>query len=174
MAGQIHREFRRITTKFVCKTIGFADAQEPNYAGSIRVDEFRVARTSNNAHMLSSELEIAATAPSTFWETAADTRWGNYLTQIEREMLLAANDSFPRPGIGLEIGCEGGRWCRMLTDFGWQMTATDIDPQALALCQQRNPTVRCVLAHIDDCGLPAATASVDLLLCLEVPPLADQ
>ena len=132
-----------------------------------------LAASRTTAHMLSSELEIAST-PSTFWETAAETRWGNYITRIERDMLRAVCGSFPQPGSGLEIGCEGGRWCRMLTDVGWQMTATDIDPDALALCQQRNPTIRCVLAHADDRELPSATASVDLLLCLEVPPLADQ
>ena len=121
--------------------------------------------------MISSEGQTATRPAQTFWENTAETRWGNYITRIERQALLAAHSAFAQPGNGLEIGCEGGRWTRMLSDLGWQMTATDIDPQALQLCQERNPAVHCVLVQPDDQELPAATASVDLLLRLEVPPL---
>ena len=118
--------------------------------------------------------EAPTAAAPTFWETAADTRWGNYITEIERTALLAAHAAFPKPGAGLEVGCEGGRWSRMLADLGWQMTATDVDAAVLDVCQARNPSVHCVLVSPDDQQFPVGPASVDLLLCLEVPPVVNQ
>jgi SAM-dependent methyltransferase len=73
--------------------------------------------------------------------------------------------------VGFEIGCEGGRWCRMLMELGWQMTATDIDANALRLCQLRTPSLRCILTQPSDQVIPAESASIDLLVCLEVPPV---
>ena len=58
--------------------------------------------------MTTSQIDPPAVSPKTFWETTADTRWGNYITKIEREILLAAANSFSEPGSGLEVGCEGG------------------------------------------------------------------
>ena len=83
--------------------------------------------------------------------------------------ILRAHREFASPGVGLEIGCEGGRWCRLLTSLGWQMTGTDINPETLGRCQERNPSVRCILVDPSDESFPAAAESVDLLLCMECP-----
>lgn len=123
--------------------------------------------------MTSAELETWA-AENTYWERAADTRWGRYITEIESRTLLAAASSFSQPGVALEIGCEGGRWSRMLSDRGWRVIATDIDAETLSVCQQRNPSIRCVLTDPEDDYFPADEASVDLLLTVEVSPIVNQ
>jgi len=110
-----------------------------------------------------------ANSPSlTYWESTAETRWGRYVTQLEHQALMSVVSKFTHPGVGLEIGCEGGRWCRMLADLGWQMTATDVNPSAVRMCQQRNPAVNCILVSPNEESFPAATGSSDLLVCMEV------
>jgi SAM-dependent methyltransferase len=108
---------------------------------------------------------------ATYWEGVACCRWGRYITAIEEEAVLAAAAAFKTPGTGLEVGCDGGRWCRVLCDRGWEMTATDINARALELCRRRNPSVSCILVDARDRHLPVSTRSMDLLVCLEVPEI---
>lgn len=105
----------------------------------------------------------------TFWEARAETRWGRYITAIVRQAILAAHAKFSRPGKCLDVGCEGGRWCKLLDDIGWQVTGIDVNPVALGLCQERHRSVRCILVDKADRQFPVETASIDLLLCLEAP-----
>jgi SAM-dependent methyltransferase len=110
----------------------------------------------------------------TFWETIAeDTRWGRYLTAIERQALLTAHALAEVPGVVLEIGCEGGRWLQLLSQMGWQCIGTDVEPPLVATCQQRLPAARCVLVHPQETTLPCETATLDLLLCFEVIPVME-
>jgi ubiquinone/menaquinone biosynthesis C-methylase UbiE len=106
---------------------------------------------------------------ATFWEECAKTRWGIYLSEIEKGAILKANELSVKPGKGLEIGCEGGRWSVLLTDLGWKMICTDINPETLAICQKRIPTAKCILVDSNDKNIPCDTASLELLLCIEVP-----
>lgn len=107
-----------------------------------------------------------------FWESTAQTRWGQYLTVIERRTLLTAHTGFAEPGIALEVGCEGGRWSKLLSERGWTMIATDVDPKALELCRERNRAVTCILVEAAEERLPVESHSVDLLVCIEVPVVA--
>jgi SAM-dependent methyltransferase len=108
---------------------------------------------------------------ATFWESVAERRWGRYITAIEQEAVLAAAAAFAEPGTALEVGCDGGRWCRLLCNRGWSVTATDINPRSLELCEQRNPSVTCILVDARDRQIPVDTSTTDLLLCLEVPEI---
>ena len=108
---------------------------------------------------------------ATFWERAAETRWGRYLTQAERRSLLAAVDMARGPAQALEVGCEGGRWSKLLHDLGWSLTCTDVDASALEVCRSRIPDARCVLVSAGDEQLPCETASIRLLLVYEVAPV---
>ncbi|MEX2315983.1 MAG: class I SAM-dependent methyltransferase [Pirellulales bacterium] len=108
------------------------------------------------------------TDPATFWENVAETRWGQYVTEIERRAVLAAEAACGRPGVGLEIGCEGGRWCRLLCERGWTMIGTDTNADALRLCQQRNESVQCIHVAPQQETFPVESRSIDLLLCIEV------
>lgn len=108
---------------------------------------------------------------STYWERVAESRWGEYVSDVERRAILAAHEMCAAPGEMLEIGAEGGRWSRLLTDLGWHATCTDVDEAALAACQARIPSATCVLVQPEDESLPAASGSMRMVLCIEVPPV---
>jgi len=99
------------------------------------------------------------------------TRWGIYLTAIERQALDAALALLPRPTDALELGCQGGRWSEVLVGKGWRVTCTDVDETALDACRARLPTARCVLVKPEDRTIPCEDGSADFLLCIEVPPV---
>jgi len=104
----------------------------------------------------------------TYWENAAKSKWGNYITTVEKQILLRANDLATAPGRGLEIGCEGGRWTKILVDLGWQMICTDINRKTLTMCKQRLPQATCILTSQDNAVLPCPTNTLNLILCIEV------
>jgi ubiquinone/menaquinone biosynthesis C-methylase UbiE len=106
-----------------------------------------------------------------YWETIARTRWGSYLTEVEKRAILKANDMAGKPTAALEIGCEGGRWSMLLAKRRWKMICTDTDPHTLAICQRRISTAQCILVSANDSTIPCETASIGLLLCIEVPQL---
>src|SRR5215470_5439375 len=99
----------------------------------------------------------------TYWETVALTRWGRYLTEIERHAVMAASMLAGERGTAVEIGCEGGRWSKLLTDQGWDLICTDVSPDSLRLCQRRLPAARCIPVKPTDTSLPCATNTVNLL-----------
>ena len=113
--------------------------------------------------------EIAA--QGTFWERAARSAWGTYISEIEKEAVLRAHDIAGKPARALEIGCEGGRWSKLFSDLNWKMTCTDIDPRVLKICQLRLPTASCVAVEPGSREIPCETNSIGLLLCVEVPPV---
>lgn len=109
----------------------------------------------------------------TYWEGVGQTRWGNYITEIEKKAILMANgivqmvDSLPYTAI--EIGCEGGRWTKMLADLGWKMFSTETNASVLAICQKRVPSAICFNVNANDQTLPFENEHASLLLCIEVP-----
>jgi len=107
----------------------------------------------------------------TFWEQVADTRWGAYTTDVVRRAIVRSLESFRNPAHALDMGCEGGRWSRFLADRGWSTTCVDTDARALATCRRRIPGADCILVPPDNDRMPGRSSSVDLLLCIEVPPV---
>lgn len=108
---------------------------------------------------------------ATYWERVAESRWGAYISDVEKRAILKAHDLRGSPSTMLEIGAEGGRWSEMLSELGWRTACTDVDEQAMAACQQRIPTAECNVVGAEDDALPCVSDSVDLLLCIEVPPV---
>ena len=104
----------------------------------------------------------------TYWEKIARSRWGSYVTEVEKRVVLKANDLASSPTTALEIGCEGGRWSKLLVDLRWDMVCTDVNPNTLATCQRRIPMAKCILVDANDPTLPCETKSLGLLLCIEV------
>jgi hypothetical protein len=113
------------------------------------------------------------TLDSTYWERVARTRWGSYISEIEKRAILRAHALCRKPSTALEIGCEGGRWSKLLPDLGWNMVCTDVDENALRTCKKRIPTANCILVNPDERTLPCASESVRLLLCIEVGPIME-
>jgi SAM-dependent methyltransferase len=108
----------------------------------------------------------------TFWERAAQTRWGQYLTSAEEANLRSVASGITS-GTALEIGCDGGRWSQLLSALGWSFVCVDVSEEAVELCGARLPSARCVLARPDDSTLPVVDSSVSLLLVYEVPPVTN-
>lgn len=104
------------------------------------------------------------------WERiTTQTRYGRYASYVEETLIKRALELLPVPTVALDIGCEGGRWTARLAEHGWQVIATEIRQDNLALCQQRVPSAQCVLVTPDQQTLPCADSSVRLILCIETP-----
>jgi SAM-dependent methyltransferase len=109
-----------------------------------------------------------AVEPITFWERVAQTRWGKYITEIEQEAILKAHRLAGTPSVAVEVGCEGGRWSKLLSEIGWQMICTDVDAKSLEVCKSKVPTAITLLVQPDDTRIPCDPETAGLMLCIEV------
>jgi ubiquinone/menaquinone biosynthesis C-methylase UbiE len=101
------------------------------------------------------------------------TRWGRYLAEVEKKLILRGEEYAERTGTGVDAGCGGGRWSKLLTDRGWQMTCMDVNRADLAICERKIPTARCVLTLPESTSLPVASDSARIVLCIEVVPIIE-
>jgi SAM-dependent methyltransferase len=80
--------------------------------------------------------------------------------EVLRELL-------PAPaGAALDVGCGEGRWTRYLRAAGWRATGVDRSEALLAAARAADPDG--VYAAGEATALPAADASIDLVLCVNV------
>src|SRR5687767_2144180 len=100
------------------------------------------------------------------------TRWGRYLAEVEKKLILRGEEH-AEVGPGLDLGCGGGRWSKLLADRGWDMTCMDVNSADLAVCQRKVPRAKCVLALPENTSIVAPTASARLMLCIEVVPIIE-
>ena len=106
------------------------------------------------------------------WERLmVQTRYGRYADSVESIMTRYVLAQCPKPGVLLDVGCEGGRWSRVFADRRWQIIATDVDTRALEICRSRIPNAHCVLTDSRSRQLAAADESIDVALCIEVGPV---
>ena len=104
------------------------------------------------------------------WENVAATRrYVRHTSEIEKKAIIKTLSLAIKPTTALEIGCEGGRWSKLLSDAGWKLICMDTNRQALNICQERIPSATCILVNADDLELHCDTESVGLILCIEVP-----
>lgn len=107
------------------------------------------------------------------WERAAsESRFVAYTSGLEREFVLYGHELASPPTVALDLGCEAGRFSQILAQRGWSVVCADVNPQALELCERRNPGARCILLTEDNRVLPCADNSLGILLCIEVPVIA--
>jgi SAM-dependent methyltransferase len=111
---------------------------------------------------------VTAMSDYQFYDTAAETRWGKYLTGVERDVILQAQQLYGAPSVALDIGAAGGRWSELLAERGWGIICTDINPSSLQRCRERVPRATCMRADPRDTTLPCEAESIGLLLCVEV------
>ena len=104
---------------------------------------------------------------------AEETTWGRYLANVEKSGILRGEALAEGRGKAIDIGCGGGRWSKLLADRGWEITSTDIDRHSLAVCQLNVPNTTCVLSESSDQSIPAATGSLQVVLCMEVPQVVE-
>jgi SAM-dependent methyltransferase len=120
-----------------------------------------------------SSVPLAVIKTKTKWEAAAETAWGQYLTDAERRVLLRALELAPRTGLAMDVGCEGGRWSQYVIENRGSVVCTDVDAGALQLCASRLPKATCVLTTPRDERLPANDGDLALLLVYEVAPVTN-
>lgn len=105
-----------------------------------------------------------------YWESAATTRrFVKHTSEIEKRIILKARFLALKPTTALDIGCEGGRWSKLLADAGWRLICTDVSQRALNICKKRIPHATYVLSSPKDSQFPCETESIGLVLCIEVP-----
>src|SRR5262245_44827966 len=112
-----------------------------------------LASTANMDTWMADSIHSLDVVPGTFWERAAQTRWGRYISSAEEAVLRTAASSI-RPGTALDIGCDGGRWSQLLVSLGWSLVCADVRVDAVELCQVRVPSAHCVLMKSDCNSLP--------------------
>jgi SAM-dependent methyltransferase len=106
---------------------------------------------------------------SLHWERiTTTTRFGHYVTEIEKRAIVKAHYLSTSSASALDIGCEAGRWSKLLSDLGWKLTCIDVKQSSLDICQQRVPAATCILANQNSSTLPCDTESMGLVLCIEV------
>jgi SAM-dependent methyltransferase len=102
------------------------------------------------------------------YDRIAETRWGRYLTAIEKQAILTAHRHAAAPSVVLDVGAAGGRWSQLLSELGWRAICTDVNQRSLAICQHHLPDATCILVGQDDETLPAEDCSVGMILCIGV------
>ena len=106
---------------------------------------------------------------STNWETIAISRWGTYVSEIERATILTAISMATKPSVALDVGCDRGRWSQIVHDAGWRVICTDIYAGRLKTCKARIPSAKCILVDPESRELPCESGTVGLILGIEVP-----
>lgn len=129
---------------------------------------------SQSSDLRNENLECTSVSSKLFWEPVAARRWGQYISAIELEAIQFALRQSATPTHALEIGAEGGRWSKILAHDGWQITCTDIDETALAVCQSRIPSANCILVNKNSTHFPCETNTVGMLLAIEVHEILEQ
>jgi SAM-dependent methyltransferase len=139
-------------------------------------------RVSTNSEALNGNIAVNAESSDcspgfpqmTYWDRVAQTtRWGRYVTEIQRQVIEQGEAYAGPPGKAVDLGCGGGRWSKMLAERGWEMTCIDVSSQSLDICKRNVATANCILAQAKDRTIPLASNAVSLALCIEVVPLIE-
>lgn len=110
----------------------------------------------------------------TRWERIGyTTRWGRYLAEVEKKLILRGEEVAGSAGKGVDLGCGGGRWSKLLTDHGWEMTCMDVNRADLAICQRKVPAAQCVLTLPESTSIPVSPDFARMVLCIEVVPIIE-
>jgi SAM-dependent methyltransferase len=109
----------------------------------------------------------------TYWDSVATTRWGKYIIEVEKDLLLKAHEMVSRADKAVDWGCGSGRWSKLLGDLGWQMTCVDVDKNSLEICRRNVPAAVHLLADGSPPRLQLQDQSANLLMCIEVGPVIE-
>jgi SAM-dependent methyltransferase len=109
----------------------------------------------------------------TYWDKVARSKWGNYLTDVEKRVVGQGVKLAGKPSVGVDLGCGSGRWSKLASDAGWRMTCLDVEERTLSICQRNVPNANCLLADPGASTIPCPSNSAGLMLCVEVGPVVE-
>ena len=109
----------------------------------------------------------------TYWDKVALTRWGKYVTSIEKRFVCQGIQLSGNPSAGVDVGCGSGQWSKLASDAGWRMTCVDVDPRALSICKRNVPEANCILAEAGSKEIRCQSNSAGLMFCIEVGPVVE-
>lgn len=103
------------------------------------------------------------------YEDMTDDPYANAFVYSRKRLAKLLDRYLPTKGDGLralDVGCGPGVYMGILAERGFDVAGVDGSPEMLALARENNPGA--ALHQSDVETLPIATASVDLVLCIEV------
>jgi SAM-dependent methyltransferase len=110
-----------------------------------------------------------------YWSSVAQTSMGQYITQEEVSFINRAIAGLPeKPVIILDAGAGSGKLEPLLTTLASHVICTEINPELTGILAHTGSNVMPVLVKPTIRSLPLADDSVDVVVCLELPELAEQ
>lgn len=106
------------------------------------------------------------------YDQTIHSRWGKYTCEIEKDVILKADNLCHDKDSLLELGCGDGRWLKLLSEKGWRrICATEITENYLAALKRNIPNFSGILTTLDNTVIPCDNASQNLILTIEVEPI---
>jgi SAM-dependent methyltransferase len=110
-----------------------------------------------------------------FWDFAAETAVGQYVTMREGEFLRHYFNDLPdTPRFVVDAGAGSGRLEPLLASFASWVIATEVERSLTYRLAQAGANVLPLLVSDANTSLPFADSSVQCVVCMEVPALAEQ
>jgi ubiquinone/menaquinone biosynthesis C-methylase UbiE len=112
---------------------------------------------------------------SLYWDSVAQTTMGQYITLRELNFIAQFfSELHKKPEVILDVGAGPGRLEPMLSSFSSQVICTEVDPSLIKVLASKGRNVMPLLVSKETQTLPLADASVDVVICIELPGLAEQ
>jgi SAM-dependent methyltransferase len=100
---------------------------------------------------------------------------GKYITRVEEDFISQCLAEFPeKPEIILDTAAGSGRFEPVLTKLSSWVIATEAKPELMLILAQMGDNVLPILVDENSECLPVADSSVDYVVCIECPSLAEQ
>jgi SAM-dependent methyltransferase len=110
-----------------------------------------------------------------YWDYAAKTRIGKYLTGIEIDFISQCFTALPqRPEIILDAGAGSGRLEPLLTKFASKVIATEVVPSLIRRLAHFGDKVVPLQVNGNIKSLPFTDSHFDCIICVEVASLVHQ
>ena len=77
-----------------------------------------------------------------------------YLSELEYNAIDLAARLAKGHENALDVGCDGGRWAKLLEDQDWDVSCTEIDAGSLEICRRRLKRASCIKVEPTDTTLP--------------------
>jgi len=112
---------------------------------------------------------------SDYWASVAETTMGWYITKIEKDFVSHCLTSLPeKPKTVLDVGAGFGKLEPLLANSASRVLCTEIDTSLTKKLARLGDNISPLLVSKASNCLPLADASIDYVICLEVPSLAEQ